>query len=127
MTPVELRTAGWMAPAYLTLGLFTLAMNLVLGEGFGMFFGAFLVVMGLLALNGVLVVVEPHQVRIKNPFRMTIRRRPIAGLADLRIDGTRLIRVSDGRKVAGIGPAAVRPDDVAALRAAIEQCGGVAL
>ncbi len=127
MTPLRLRNAAWMVPAYLTLGLMTLVLNLLLGEVVGVVAGIVLTTLGALAVGGTPVVVETHEVQLKNFLRMTIRRRPIAGLADLRVDGTRLIRVSDGRKIAAIGPAAVRPEDVAVLREAIEQSGGVPL
>lgn len=81
--------------------------------------GTLFVVLGVLMITGTCVVVAPDLVQVKNPLRMTLKRVPVHGLHDLRLDNKKLHRASDGKKIVSLGLASVRNDDVDVLRQAI--------
>lgn len=80
--------------------------------------GTPLLILGLLYLTRDALVVTPADVQVKNPLGMTMKRRAIASLGDLRFDGKKLIHVPSGDTVLRTG--SVNRPDVDALRAAVE-------
>jgi hypothetical protein len=81
--------------------------------------GILFVLLGVLHLVGTAVVVGPHEVQVKNPLQITMKRVPISSMADLRLDGKVLRRVSDDKKVQNLGWGSARASDVEELRARI--------
>lgn len=124
--PIRIRFPLGLSVAFLALGLLLLVFGLLSDRIPNAVLGALLLLLGGLQATGVAVVVDAREVVVRNALRMTVRRMPIEGWGDLRIDGSRLVRDSDGRPVTSISRAAVRAGDVERLRAAIATSGAVA-
>lgn len=119
MTPIRIRGPVWAAVLNLAAAGMLVVLFLLGGSVVAIPIAVILVVISLGSLLGWYLSVEEHQVKVRNGYQMTVRRIPVAGPGDLHIDGTRLVRASDGKQIGGVGPWSARGTDVALLRAAI--------
>lgn len=122
MGELRIRYNPVMGVALLVVGVLLVVFNLALlhsGPPIGAITGALLAALGVMYLVGTNVVVRATELEIRSPSQLTRRLLPIAGLADLRLEGDKVFRVSDGRKLANLGWFSCRRDDIEALRAAV--------
>lgn len=121
--PLRVRFSLTLALLFLSLGLLLLVFGALNDRVPNMVLGALLTLLGGLQLTGTAVIVGEQEVELKNPLRMTVRRAPIEGLADLSIDRSRLVRASDGKRITSVGAMSARSEDVEKLRRAIDEAG----
>ena len=126
MTPIRVRFPLGPALTFVVVGLLLLGAGVVAGSLPQLVAGPLTLLLGVLQLVGVAIVVEPHEVQVRNPLQMTVRRVPIVGLADLRRDGPKLLRAGDGARITGVGAFSARSADVEVLREAISRAAAVA-
>lgn len=119
--PLRVRFSLTLALLFLSLGLLLLVFGALNDRVPNMVLGALLTLLGGLQLTGTAVIVGEQEVQLKNPLRMTVRRAPIEGLADLSIDRSRLVRSSDGKRITSVGAMSARSEDVEKLRRAIDE------
>ncbi|WP_182377145.1 hypothetical protein [Nocardioides sp. WS12] len=124
--PLRIRFPLGLAIGFLALGLLLLVWGLVNDRIPNAVLGAMFLVLGGLQYTGVAIIVGAKEVQVKSALRTTARRVPIEGLADLKIDGLKLLRASDGLRITSISGVAARSSDVEELRAAITEAGGTA-
>lgn len=121
--PLRIRFSLTLALLFLSLGLLLLVFGALNDRVPNLVLGALLTLLGGLQLTGTAVIVGEQEVELKNPLRMTVRRTPIGGLADLSVDRSRLVRASDGRRITSVGAMSARAEDVEMLRRAIDEAG----
>lgn len=121
--PLRIRFSLGLAIAFLALGLLLLVWGLLNDRVPNAVLGALFLVLGGLQSTGAAVIVSADEVQVKNALRMTVKRVPITGVGDLRIDGLKLVRASDGLKITSISKVAARADDIDLLRNAIDAAG----
>lgn len=121
--PLRVRFSLSLALLFLSLGLLLLVFGAFNDRVPNMVLGVLLILLGGLQLTGTAVIVGEQEVELKNPLRMTVRRTPIEGLADLSVDRSRLVRASDGRRITSVGAMSARAEDVEKLRRAIDEAG----
>lgn len=124
--PLRIRFSLGLAIGFLALGLLLLVFGLLNDRVPNAVLGALFLVLGGLQITGVAIVVSATEVQVKSALRTTARRVPIEGLADLRIDGLKLLRASDGLRITSISGVAARSSDVQLLRDAITETKGPA-
>lgn len=124
--PLRIRFSLALTIGFLALGLLLLVFGLLNDRVPNAVLGAMFLVLGGLQLTGVAIVISPKEVQVKSALRTTARRVPIEGLADLRIEGLKLLRASDGLRITSVSGVAARSADVELLRNAIAAAGGAA-
>ncbi|MCX6401546.1 MAG: hypothetical protein NTX33_16655 [Propionibacteriales bacterium] len=124
--PVRVRFSLVLSIGFLVLGLLLLVTGLLIDRTPNLVLGGMFLLLGGLQVTGAAVMVSADEVQVKNALRMTVKRVPIAGLGDLRIDGLKLVRASDGLKITSISKVAARAEDIELLRSAIDAAGAPA-
>lgn len=119
--PAELRVrfnpvVGWLMVA---LGLAMLALGVASQRWTSLVLGFVLAALGVLYVRGTSTTITPAEVVVRSPAQMVINRVPIHGLQDLYLDGTRLHRRGDGKRIVSLGWGSAHQGDLAALRAAV--------
>lgn len=74
-----------------------------------------LAALGVLMIINPMIKVESHEVQVRNPIGMTLKRYPITSAADLALEGKPLRHLPTGKRITSLGFGANRPD-VDALR-----------
>lgn len=105
-----------MAIAFVVIGALLLLLSLLTEQWISVFAGAVLTALGVLMTINPMLRVEPHEVQMRNPLGMTLKRYPVTSPADLAIEGKLLRHLPTGKRVAMLGFGAHRPD-VEVLRA----------
>lgn len=124
MQAVEIRWNKALSVAFLVIGVLSVVLNLFLQQWFAMVVGVILAAVGAAFLAGPALIVKPDQVELKNAFQMTVKKVPIHGFGDLRLDDKTLYRLGDGRKIRNLGFGGARPEDLETLRVAIAAAQG---
>ncbi|QBR94062.1 hypothetical protein [Nocardioides euryhalodurans] len=104
--------------AALVGGALLLVLGLGTGDVLNIVLGLILGGLGLGYALGAAVVWTATELQLKSPLGTTTRRYPVAGPADLRIDGNTLVHTPSGKKVVSLGFGLDR-GDVARLREAV--------
>lgn len=99
-----------MAIAFIVVGALLLLVSLLSLQWISVVAGAVLTVLGVLMTINPMIRVEPHEVQMRNPVGMTLRRYPITTPADLAIEGKLLRHRPTGKRIAMLGFGAHRPD-----------------
>lgn len=116
---IRIRFNPVLAALVLVVGVLLILVGVALGDTLQVVVGGIFVVLGVLNAVGTAAVVAPHEVQVKNPLQITMKRVPITSPADLRLDGKVLRRASDEKKIVNLGWGAARSSDIETLRQAI--------
>ena len=117
--PLRIRFSLLAGILFAVLAAANLGLGALDGASSLLVLGSLLALLAVLQLFGVAVVITAEEVQVRNPLQMTVRRVRIEGLSDLRIEGSRLLRASDGRKITGLGRLSARAEDVDLLKEAM--------
>ncbi len=99
-------TLGYSKPFTIAAGVvgaLLVVLGLATGDTLQILPGAILVLLGVLLTINPVATIEEGELRMKNAFGMTLRRFPVAGPADLRVEGKRVVHVATGKKTAPLG------------------------
>lgn len=118
MHPLSIRYNRVMAIAFVVLGVLIALVSLLTSAWVTVATGVILVLLGTLTLINPMVRIEPHEVQLRNPLGMTLKRFPISSPGDLLLDGKALRHLPTGKRIASLS-FGVHGPDVDALRASI--------
>lgn len=107
-----------MAIVFLVLGVLIVLVSLVTSAWITVVTGAILAVLGTLMLVNPMIRIEPHEVQMRNPVGMTIKRFPFTSPAELLLEGKTLRHLPTGKRIATLA-FGVHGPDVEALRAQV--------
>lgn len=106
----------------MVVGTLLLLMGLGITDWSAVLAGAVCELLGALMLVNPILVVQDGSAQVRNPLGMTVRRFPVSGPEDLRVEGKRLVHVATGKKVASLGLGVHKPD-VERVRAMVPGTG----
>lgn len=115
MQPLSIHYNRVMAIAFVVVGALLLLVSLLTQQWISVFAGAVLTALGVLMTLNPMVRIEPHEVQMRNPLGMTLKRYPLTSPADLSLEGKVLRHVPTGKRIAHLG-FGVHPPDAATLR-----------
>lgn len=107
-----------MAIAFVIIGALLLLVSLLTQQWISVFAGAVLTILGVLMTINPMIRIEEHEVQMRNPIGMTLKRYPVSSPADLAIEGKALRHLPTGKRVATLG-FGTHAADVDALRAQV--------
>lgn len=107
-----------MAIVFVVLGVLIALVSLLTSAWVTVATGVILVLLGTLTLINPMIRIEPHEVQLRNPLGMTLKRFPISSPGDLLLDGKALRHLPTGKRIASLS-FGVHGPDVDALRASI--------
>lgn len=116
MQPLNIRYNRIMAIALIVIGALLLLVSLLTQQWISVVAGAVLTALGVLMTINPMIRIEPHEVQMRNPIGMTLKRYPLTSPADLAIEGKLLRHRPTGKRLAHLG-FGVHGPDVDALRA----------
>lgn len=122
MQPLNIGYNRVMAIACVVIGALLLLVSLLTQAWISVFAGAVLAVLGVLMTVNPMVRVEPHEVQMRNPVGMTLKRYPVTSPADLALEGKALRHLPTGKRIVTLGFGA-HGADVDALRAQLPARG----
>lgn len=120
MKPMTIRYSRPLAIALLLVGLLLLAVAILTEQWLSAAAGGMLALVGGLNVVNPTIKIEPHEVQMRNPLGMTMRRYPVSGPADLRFDGNKLMHVPQNKRISNFAFGFDR-GDVEALRAQLQR------
>lgn len=118
MQPQSIHYNRVMAIAFVVVGALLLLVSLLTQQWISVVAGAVLTALGVLMTINPMVRIEAHEVQMRNPLGMTLKRYPLSSPADLSLEGKLLRHVPTGKRVAYLG-FGVHAPDAAALRAQV--------
>jgi hypothetical protein len=118
MHPHSIRYNRIMSIVLVVLGVLIAVISLLTSAWVTVATGVILAILGVLTLINPMIRIEPHEVQLRNPVGMTLKRFPIASPADLALEGKTLRHVPTGKRIATLS-FGVHGPDVDALRAAV--------
>lgn len=104
------------------VGVLLLLVGLLTGNVLNILVGLLLGAFGVLVLRNPIAVVTETEMQIRNPLGMTVRRFPVSGPADLRIEGNKVIHVPTGKRALSLG-FGTRPEDAEKVRSFVGGTG----
>lgn len=116
MNPLTIKYNRILSIALLVIGALLLIVSLVGQQWVSVLGGAVLTLLGVMMFINPIIKVESHEVQLRNPIGMTLKRFPVTSPADLALDGNTLSHVPTGKRIASLG-FGVDGADAAALRA----------
>lgn len=118
MQPVSIHYNRVMAIVFVVIGALLLLVSLLTQQWLSVFAGGILTALGVLMTINPMVRIEAHEVQVRNPVGMTLKRYPIASPGDLALEGRNLRHLPTGKRVVHLG-FGVHGPDAAALRAQV--------
>lgn len=115
MHPHSIRYNRIMSIALVVLGVLIALVSLLTSAWITVATGVILTILGVLTLVNPMIRIEPHEVQLRNPLGMTLKRFPITSPADLALEGKTLRYVPTGKRIALLS-FGVHGPDVDALR-----------
>lgn len=115
MHPQDIRYNRVMAITFLVLGVLIALVSLLTSAWITVVTGAILAVLGTVMLVNPMIRIEPHEVQLRNPVGMTLKRFPITSPGDLLLEGKTLRHGPSGKRIATLA-FGVHGPDVEALR-----------
>lgn len=103
MTPTSISYSKPLSIVMVVVGALLLVASLFGPQWIGVFAGAVLTLLGILALVNPIVTIESTEVQLRSPLGFTTKRFPITSPADLRVDGKSLVFVPSGKKITSLG------------------------
>lgn len=116
MNPLTIKYNRILSIALLVIGALLLIVSLVGQQWVSVLGGAVLTLLGVMMFINPIIKVESHEVQLRNPIGMTLKRFPVTSPADLALDGNTLSHVPTGKRIASLG-FGVDGADADALRA----------
>ncbi|GAA1153343.1 hypothetical protein [Ornithinicoccus hortensis] len=116
---MTIRYSKPLAITLLVVGLLLLGVSLMTEQWISVVAGGILALVGALNLANPTIKIEPHEVQLRNPLGMTLKRFPVTGPADLRFEGNRLVHVPQGKRITSLG-FGFDKGDVSALRSQVQ-------
>lgn len=116
MNPLTIKYNRILSFALLVIGALLLIVSLVGQQWVSVLGGAVLTLLGVMMFINPIIKVESHEVQLRNPIGMTLKRFPVTSPADLALDGNTLSHVPTGKRIASLG-FGVDGADADALRA----------
>ncbi len=110
---MTLRYSRTLTVSALVVGLLLLALSLATGEVLSIITGAILAVLGGLLMRTPIAVLADGDLQRKNALGMTLKRFPVAGPTDLRLEGNKVVHVPTGKTAVAIGFGVDRTDAAA--------------
>lgn len=101
MLPIKVRFATWFSVTMLIVGVLLSVSGVLTERYISLFPGIVLVLVGVLSMINPAYVVEPHEVQVRNMLGMTLKRLPLRGPLDLRVDEKAVWFVPTGKRVMG--------------------------
>lgn len=115
---LSVRYSKALAILEIVVGILLIISGLLTGNMIQLFPGVVLGTLGVLMLVNPMFVVKDGEAQVRSPLGFTVRRHPVSGPADLRIEGKRLVHVPTGKKIISVG-FGVDKKDVAQLQASL--------
>lgn len=116
MQPLSIHYNRVMAIAFVVIGALLLLASLLTQQWLSVIAGGVLTALGVLMTINPMVRVEAHEVQMRNPVGMTLKRYPITSPADLALEGRNLRHLPTGKRIVYLG-FGVHGADADALRA----------
>lgn len=116
MQPLDLKYNRILSLALMVIGALLLIVSLLSQQWISVLAGAVLVVLGVLTFINPVIRVESHEVQLRNPIGMTLKRYPVTSPADLALEGKTLRHLPTGKRITSLG-FGVHGPDADALRA----------
>lgn len=107
-----------LAVSAIVVGVLLLLVGALTGGLLQVLLGVLLGTLGVFMVLNPMVVFEDGEAQVRSPLGFTVRRFPISGPADLRVEGNKLVHVPTGKKVSSLG-FGVRKTEVEQLRAIV--------
>ncbi|SJM60012.1 hypothetical protein CZ771_11450 [Actinomycetales bacterium JB111] len=101
MLPIKVRFATWFSVTMLVVGVLLSVSGVLTERYISLFPGIVLVLVGVLSMINPAYVVEAHEVQVRNMLGMTLKRLPLRGPLDLRVDEKAVWFVPTGKRVMG--------------------------
>lgn len=118
MQPMSIHYNRIMAIAFVAIGALLIVASLLTQQWLSVAAGGVLTALGVLMTINPMIRIEAHEVQMRNPIGMTLRRYPLTSPADLAIEGKLLRHLPTGKRLAYLG-FGVHGPDVATLRAQV--------
>lgn len=118
MQPLSIHYNRVMTIAFVVVGALLLLVSLLTQQWISVFAGVVLTALGVLMTLNPMVRIEPHEVQMRNPLGMTLKRYPLTSPADLSLEGKVLRHVPTGKRIVYLG-FGVHTPDAATLRAQV--------
>ena len=100
---MSLRNSRALAVVAAVVGALLLVVGVLSGALLQIVPGVLLAVLGVLMLFNPMVVFTESEVQVLSPLGFTVRRFPISGPADVRVDGNKLLHAPTGKRIASLG------------------------
>lgn len=112
---ISIHYSRGLAIAAAVVGVLLLVVGLLSGNVLNILVGVLLGAFGVLTIRNPIAVITDTEVQMRNPLGMTVRRFPISGPADLRLEGTKVVHVPTGKRALSLG-FGTRPADAQEAR-----------
>ena len=119
---ISIHYSRGLAIAAAVVGVLLLLVGLLSGTVLNIFVGLLLGAFGVLTIRNPIAVITETEVQMRNPLGMTVRRFPISGPADLRIEGNKVIHAPTGKRAMSLG-FGTRPADAEKVRSFVTGTG----
>lgn len=100
---ISIHYSRGLAIAAAVVGVLLLLVGLLTGNILNILVGLLLGAFGVLVIRNPVAVVTDTEVQMRNPLGMTVRRFPISGPADLRVEGNKVVHVPTGKRALSLG------------------------
>ncbi len=119
---ISIHYSRGLAIAAAVVGVLLLLVGLLSGNVLNILVGLLLGAFGVLTIRNPIAVITETEVQMRNPLGMTVRRFPISGPEDLRIEGNKVIHAPTGKRAMSLG-FGTRPADAEKVRSFVTGTG----
>lgn len=113
---ISIHYSRGLAIAAAVVGVLLLLVGLLTANVLNILVGLLLGAFGVLTMRNPIAVITDTEVQMRNPLGMTVRRFPISGPSDLRVEGSKVVHVPTGKRALSLG-FGTRPADAEQARA----------
>lgn len=108
--PLTIKYNRILSISLVVIGALLLIVSLIGQQWVSVLGGAVLVLLGVLMFINPIIKVESHEVQLRNPIGMTLKRFPVTSPADLALEGKALRHVPTGKRITSLGFGVHGPD-----------------
>lgn len=101
--PLNVRYNKVLSALLVVIGLVLLATGLATSTWTSVFPGVVMPLLGVLMLVNPWLRFEPHEVQVRNPLGMVLKRYPVNAPGQVQIQGNALYYAPTGKKIASLG------------------------
>jgi len=120
---MNIRNSRVLSVSALVVGVLLALISVLTGQLVSGGLGALIAALGILMTVNPMLRIEPHEVQVRNPLGMTLKRFRVSSPTDLRIERNVLRYAPTGKRISGLG-FGVDKGDVAQLRAQLANSAG---